>query len=116
MQIPVGVRRGPSGSRPTRQDRLARFRANDPDGLSPEARRNADNNALIEKGVHPATRRALLGDGSRCRTCAHARGQGGVAGSYLKCLLHTRGVTGGPATDIRGKWPACLLYEPRDPR
>lgn len=48
-------------------------------------------------------------EGRRCGDCVHLRMQGGVAGRYYKCEL--RGITGGPLTDHRVRWPACGRFE-----
>jgi len=48
-------------------------------------------------------------DGKQCGTCAHfVRGRHHDA-VYFKCRL--RGLTHGPGTDHRVRWPACVKYE-----
>lgn len=47
-------------------------------------------------------------EGRQCQECAHFTQQGGVAGTYFKCQQY--GVTGGPGTDWRARWPACGLF------
>ena len=67
-------------------------------------------NALIARGVHPATGFALANNGQGCGSCAHLLGTG-RANRYWKCGLVK--VTGGPGTDIRKGWPACVKWEAR---
>ena len=47
-------------------------------------------------------------DGETCKTCAHSYSRS-MAKRYYKCELVR--ATGGPATDIRLKWPACSRWE-----
>ena len=49
-------------------------------------------------------------DDKQCRHCAHYAHAEGVAGSYPKCGLMRRAWTGGRATDILAKAPACRLF------
>ena len=62
------------------------------------------NNALIARGVHPATGFALANNGQGCGSCAHIKGQ-----RFFKCGLVR--ATAGAATDIRKGWPACIKWE-----
>ena len=95
--------------------------------LGQDAKRTYRNNALLEQGIHPTTRRPLLrarpederilkvlagvpfdatcGD---CRFCETMRAN---TRSYVKC----KGVplTHGPGSDTRKKWPACTKFEAR---
>lgn len=48
-------------------------------------------------------------EGTQCGDCANLVMQGGVAGRYYKCT--ERGITGGPATDHRVRWPTCGRFE-----
>lgn len=81
--------------------------------LSADARRTIRNRQLIANGTHPVTRLRLVDNGQTCGNCVHSGAQGGVAGTYYKCgAQNGRYITGGPATDIRLKWPACVLWEP----
>lgn len=75
--------------------------------LSVDERRTIRNRAFIARGVHPATRVALAGNGETCGTCALsvAKRRGKV---YFKCSLR---VTCGAATDIRKFWPACEKWK-----
>lgn len=80
-------------------------------GLSPDARRTARNNGLLDSGTHPATGRPLLDRaGVTCGTCthhvSHSRNK-----TWHKCDLTPGGPTRGAGTDIRVSWPACVLYE-----
>lgn len=80
--------------------------------LSVTARRTATNNALIARGIHPATHRPIT-DQATCNTCSHhivAR----HAKTYHKCAKHRLGPSHSEASDIRVSWPSCELYEPAE--
>ena len=70
--------------------------------------RTARNNALLEAGVHPATKEPLLEDDKTCGDCDHAVRVTHNSRSYWKCEL--AGITRGPGTDIRIGWPACRWF------
>lgn len=81
--------------------------------LSPDRRRTLARNAMLAQGFHPTTRRALLepvGE-HQCNDCEFCYANAGHAKTYYKCrkVAHT----GGPATDTRLSWPACVLFEDR---
>lgn len=76
-----------------------------------DARRTARNNALLDCGTHPATLRPLAGNGETCGTCRHIVRIQWRSRTYLKC--EEAGITHGPGTDIRAKWPACRSWEPQ---
>lgn len=76
-----------------------------------DRRRTATNNLLIERGIHPATHRALLA-GHRCGTCSHHQTAGNGSKTFHKCELHRLGTSHSAASDIRVSWPACDLYQP----
>ena len=64
----------------------------------------------------PAGHAALPGSGpagESCRTCQHIVRRR-MAGTYLKCGLMRRFWTGGGATDIRARDPACRRWEKID--
>lgn len=78
--------------------------------LSVTSRRTARNNALLARGVHPATHRPTT-DAGCCGDCAHhviAR----LSRTYHKCARHVLGTSNSDASDIRVGWPSCELYEP----
>lgn len=78
--------------------------------LTPEERRQLQKKPKDKKRGHimpPGTGPA----GETCRTCTHKVMQGGVAGHYLKCGLNRAHWTGGYATDIRARDPACAKWE-----
>ena len=53
--------------------------------------------------------------GESCRTCRHRYRNVVRSGrAYLKCDLQRARWTGGRATDIRAKDPACRFWEKRD--
>ena len=63
------------------------------------------------KPTQPKGNAAPIGsgpDGETCKTCKHAYFHRGSK-RYYKCDLVR--ATGGPATDIRLKWPACARWE-----
>jgi hypothetical protein len=72
------------------------------------------NRALLAGGVHPATKMPLLPtdrmpyDGARCGNCKHLTSHSHDR-TWYKCSLVP--ITGGPGTDIRLKWPACIKWE-----
>lgn len=71
--------------------------------------RTARRQALLDAGIHPATRAPLLdGDGETCGDCSHSLRVGHNSRSYWKCDLV--GITRGAGTDIRKGWPACELF------
>jgi hypothetical protein len=70
--------------------------------LSVDRRRTLRNESLLARGLHPVSRRPLLGHGT-CGECSHCCRNG----RYIKCDLNA---TNGPGTDIRLKWPACVSY------
>ena len=61
------------------------------------------------RGVHPHNGLPLLAaSGHTCGDCGHKREDlGGYSRHWYKCAL-TPG--GGPATDIRVRWPACVKW------
>lgn len=87
----------------------------------------------LAKGRHPLTGGPLhelaapagdrAADGLRCGTCMFRAPIGGHTRAYPKCWWPNEGggpfrgtplrVTHGPATDVRGWWPACADYEER---
>lgn len=89
--------------------------------LGEDARRTQRSLALLAAGRHPVSRLPLRDDappvdertapGPRCRTCVHLVHDTGHAKTYLKC---GQNITGGPATDLRAWWPACLAWAPTD--
>lgn len=80
-------------------------------------RRRAKVAAHIERGFHPllldGPHMPLLGvdrdgAGHTCGDCVH-RVLKRLGGTYPKCDLGP--VTGGPATDVLARWPACYRWE-----
>lgn len=85
---------------------------------------------LIRLGWHPLARAlkrnlrlhpdavadpAVRKGGPRCGTCVFRQLRGGSSRDYPKCYLDPLKVTRGPATDVRGWWPACTEYK-EDPK
>lgn len=91
--------------------------------LSADRRRTLRQRTDITNGRHPlagaplhaqAPSDAASGDRSRpftCGTCAHRVTQRSphMANAYPKCSIGP--ITGGPATDVRAWWPACVHYD-----
>jgi hypothetical protein len=81
-----------------------------PPDKAPYGIRHAES---LRRRVHPMTHQPLRPEGGKCGDCRHLVRRGMVAGTYYKCTLHPRN-TGGPATDCRVRWPACVLFEARE--
>lgn len=92
----------------------ARVSAQKPDmTLSAGRRRTIRDRALLDSGIHPATRRKLLAEpGHTCGDCVHHHHYGWHNSSYHKCDQHRLGESHSEASDIRVGWPACVLWEP----
>lgn len=81
-------------------------------GESPDQARTRRNREAIERGRHPITKVALLREGGHtCGGCDHAYRTNGGNRSYWKCDTVTH--AGGPGTDLRVSWPACVRFEPK---
>lgn len=78
------------------------------EGLSVGRKITLRNNAMLEQGVHPVSRRLLANNGRTCGTCSHHTVNVRTK-TYHKCDLN---LTGGPGTDIRLSWPACTAWMP----
>lgn len=82
------------------------------DGMGQDARRTARTRALIEDGIHPATRLPIT-DAGTCGECAHlvlkdGRGLGIGNGRWWKCA---RALRNGRGPDIRKSWPSCAAWK-----
>jgi len=64
----------------------------------------------LAQGQHPLGHAALANNGETCGTCSHRRMNDLRSGRYWKC--NQVRMTGGPASDIRLKWPACMRWCP----
>lgn len=82
-----------------------------PEGLSPSRRRTARNRALLAAGIHPATYKPTLDQGT-CGSCTHLKPADLPMPGTWKCERHRLGITRGGATDVRKSWPACALFDP----
>lgn len=85
-----------------------------PSKLSRDQRLTLRRNAILADGRHPTTKLSLrlpVGE-HRCGDCGHRRLQGGTARDYHKCGAAP--LTGGPATDVRVGWPACVKWIPEE--
>lgn len=52
-------------------------------------------------------------DGETCQSCRHYYVVPGHNGRYRKCKVIEHRWTNGPGTDIKARWPACWLWEPK---
>lgn len=66
---------------------------------------------LLSRGINPATGKDTVLDGRRCRDCPYLSVNHRSRRNYYKCQKNPRGITFGPATDIRVSWPACELID-----
>jgi len=76
-------------------------------GLSADRKRTVRRQELLDQGIHPATRCALREGDETCYSCVHAV----KSWKWWKC--DRLPFTGGPGTDIRVSWRACVKWEPR---
>jgi hypothetical protein len=88
-----------------------------PPELSPDARRTARQRALLEAGIHPATREPLetfkgCPTGATCGDCTHAVRVHHHDRRYWKCDESILGRSRSAASDIRVGWPACVRFIP----
>jgi hypothetical protein len=90
-------------------------------GLGKDARRTERARELLAAGIHPLTRLPLhvnaappdrVSPGLRCRDCSHRYLANNPHGDYWKCdqAAHQGG---SEASDCRGWWSACRLFEQR---
>lgn len=80
--------------------------------LSADRRRTALRAALLEAGIHPATRQPLLRSTEplTCADCVFFERMTWHNRDYLKCTK--AGVTHGAGSDVRASWPACKQFRP----
>lgn len=76
-----------------------------------DAQRTAYRKALIEAGVHPATKLGLLEGDKTCGDCVFSLPVHHRTKTYWKC--EKAGLSHGAGTDIRKSWPACTAFEER---
>ena len=80
-------------------------------GMGQGARRTARRRALIEDGVHPATRLPTTSSGT-CGDCAHLVLKNlGVDRRWWKC---TQALKDGRGPDIVRSWPSCTAWQQRE--
>lgn len=79
--------------------------------LSADAKRTLKRQRILDAGVNPASMKPFADNGETCGTCAHLQANR-RAKTYYKCGLFL--VTGGPGTDLRVSWPACVLWAAGD--
>lgn len=84
--------------------------------LGPETYKERERRRLAT-GIHPsgvaAIATAAPASGEHCATCGNCVERGQTAGTYYKCLLQQEKWTGGRATDILRRWPACERWVKR---
>lgn len=81
----------------------------DVSGLSADRKRTIRNRYLLENNTHPTTKLPLLGNGETCGSCDHHFIRR-LSRIYHKCEMVE--ATGGPASDVRVGWPACVKWVP----
>jgi len=81
--------------------------------LSADVRRRLRQEEMIARRRHPITGLALLiGTSETCGKCRFREVFSYHTRSYPKCEKGP--ITHGPATDVKAKWPACVLFERAD--
>lgn len=75
--------------------------------MTPDRARTIRNENRIRTGTHPFGF-ALSNNGKTCGECAHAIRKDYNDKSYWKCTEN--GMSNGPATDLRLKWPSCVRF------
>lgn len=79
-------------------------------GMGAAARRTARARALLEDGIHPATRLRTTPAGT-CGDCRHLilkTPPENPAKRWFKC---SRTLTAGAGPDIRKRWPSCAAWD-----
>ena len=79
---------------------------------SADVRRRERAELAIAVGRHPLGQPLREPAGETCGSCVHAEGFRYRRRTYWKCPT-VGGLTHGPGTDLRLKWPACNRWEPR---
>lgn len=84
-------------------------------GMGQDARRTARRRALIDDGIHPATRFPVTDRGT-CGGCAHLIVKDGPAlgvgaGRWWKCR---KALKDGRGPDIVRSWPSCTAWQQRE--
>lgn len=82
----------------------------DREGLSRDQRRTKRNAAMLELGVHPATRQPTI-EGNTCGECLHHKAHEHNGKRFHKCGLHRLGMSASAESDIRVSWPACTKFD-----
>jgi hypothetical protein len=81
--------------------------------VSADVRRRLRQEELIAAGVHPiGGRRLLVGTSETCGKCRFRERGWWHNRVYAKCEKGP--ITHGAATDVKAKWPACVLFERAD--
>ena len=79
----------------------------------PRIQRRLLDAALIDSGVHPATKMPLANNGKTCGDCAMVRlkqGQWRKGGPPVPRSKNHRG----DGRDMTKRWPACIAFQPKE--
>jgi hypothetical protein len=79
-----------------------------PEAISYTRKVTLRNQALLTRGIHPATHHPLRPEGGNCGTCQHHVINSTYSKDFHKCSLASQSAS--IASDIRVKWPACTLW------
>lgn len=82
----------------------------------PRIQRRLLDTALINSGVHPATKMPLANNGKTCGDCALLREKFAGAGKWWKCGTPDPRSKNhrGDGRDMTKRWPACIAFQPKD--
>jgi hypothetical protein len=72
--------------------------------------------AMIDAGIHPATKMPLANNGKTCGDCALLREKHAGGFSGWKCGTPDPRSKNrrGDGRDMTKRWPACIAYKPKD--
>ena len=80
------------------------------EGMGHDAARTARRREMIAKGIHPATRLPLAGNGKTCGDCVHLWQKHMNTFSGWKCGLISR-ASQNDGPDMTRSWPACARFD-----
>lgn len=83
----------------------------DPPKLSAGQRLTQRKQAALNRGVNPGSGREFREGAYTCGQCFHAIAKGGRK-NFWKCEMGH--LSNSAASDIRLKWPACVLFSTKD--
>lgn len=72
--------------------------------------------AMIDAGIHPATKMPLANNGKTCGDCALLRAKSAGGWSGWKCGTPDPRSKNhrGDGRDMTKSWPACIAFQPKD--